>query len=267
MRESNSAIKVSLIANLTGTTLRALKRRHGELIACLITLATLTCTAAQAEPPRVDWFSIRLPSFGTPKPVDPKLPSDMVRPRKTTVTPPPKATKAATKIEGSAATIWFKQYDELVKRYRPTPADRVILSRPLMQEEERVHQWTNTASKISKNYLQFTKTLKQVPLPAELSDVHEYRDLTIDWYHDAALIFDEMIRPRAPAKTIEELQRQLDQVKNRSETLASTMSSLSAMDHDLRKRYNINGVNDPEEITPNGDMREFMHQTSGQASK
>jgi hypothetical protein len=72
-----------------------------------------------------------------------------------------------------------------------------------------------------------------------LTELKDYRDLAADWYQDSATVFDEMIRPRIPAKTIEELQRQLDEVKNKSENLASTVNSLNDMDRELRKRYKV----------------------------
>ena len=63
-------------------------------------------------------------------------------------------------------TDWFEKYDDLREKYHPTDADKVILTRPLMQEAERVQQWTNTASKISKNYALLAKAIKNLPQPA-----------------------------------------------------------------------------------------------------
>lgn len=232
-----------------------------RLIALASTLAVsnFTCSAL-AEEPKIDWFSIKLPSLAPTKPIDPKLPN-LPHPRKDMTLPPP-LKGAPTKADSVAAQKWFKQFDQLVTQYRPTAADRVILSRPHMQEEERVQQWTATASKISKNYSQLTRSLKDIPLPTQLSDVRQYRDLTIDWYHDAAQIFDELIRPRAAAKTIEELQRQLDQIKSSSATLASSMTNIGAMDQDLRKRYSVD-----RQDRPNDQSDEQIKQALGHSSK
>lgn len=209
------------------------------MLATAITLVGLCGTTAQAAPAGFDWFS----STTTPQ-------------TKTTKTPkakplvdlkvPVRPTNSTSSADQNAAAIWFEKFEELRDQYHPSAADRVILSRPLMREEERVNKWTATASKISRNYLLCVSALKQLAVPAQLSDLREYRDLTADWYHDAACVFDEMIRPRTPAKTIEELQRQLDSVAKQSATLTTTASSLAAMDRDLRKRYKVelSGQND-----------------------
>ncbi|PWU02169.1 MAG: hypothetical protein C5B53_01990 [Candidatus Melainabacteria bacterium] len=200
------------------------QKRQFNLIVCqVIAMAFLTCTSVQATPRGADWFSIN--SAGSAP--------------QSAATASQNPAKVQVNTDAATAAQWFRQFDKLVAQYRPSPADRVILNRPLMQEEERVKQWTATASKISRNYTQLAKSLKQIPIPSQLSDLKEYRDLTIDWYHDAALVFDDMIRPRTPANTIEELQRQLEQVKSRSENLSSTLPNLIAMDRDLRKRYKV----------------------------
>jgi len=134
---------------------------------------------------------------------------------------------------------WFEKFDQLRAKYRPTPADRVILTRPLMQEEERVKQWSAVANKVAKNYTLLAKSLRDLPTPPALADVKQYRDLTADWYHDAAIIYDDLIRPRQPAKTIEQLEGELNEVKKRSENLAATIATLNAMDQDLRKQYKV----------------------------
>ena len=120
--------------------------------------------------------------------------------------------------------IWFERFDNLRKQYRPTEKDKIIISRPLMQDAERVQQWTNTASKISKNYLALAKSIRTLTVPTGMSDVKEYRDLVADWYQDAAGIYIDLIKPRTPAKTVEDLQEELDAVKKRSESLANNIA-------------------------------------------
>lgn len=143
-------------------------------------------------------------------------------------------------ISGKSPVVdWFEKFDALRAQYRPTPADRVILTRPLMQEVERVKQWTATAAKVAKNYTTLAKTLRSLPVPPGLTDVKQYRDLTADWYQDSAAVYADLIRPRTPAKTIEELQGQLDEVKKRSENLAATIGTLNNMDQELRKHYKV----------------------------
>ena len=51
-----------------------------------------------------------------------------------------------------------------------------------------------------------------------------------DWYQDASGVYADLIRPRPPAHTIEDLQEQLEVVKKRSESLADNIASLKAMD-------------------------------------
>ncbi len=152
---------------------------------------------------------------------------------------------AASKISGqngsntTAISRWFSKYDQIRAQYRPTEKDKVILTRPLMQQAERVQQWTNTASKVAKDNLQMAKLIKGLVVPPGMSDVKEYRDLMVDWFEDAASVYLDLIRPRPAAKTIEDLQEQLDAIKKRSEGLANNIANLKNMDHDLRKRYNI----------------------------
>lgn len=181
-------------------------------------LILLSSSKAQAAPPGVDFFSINSPKQHS----------------KTVTT-----TKAINRAPVPVVT-WFQQYDDLREKYHPSDGDRVILTRPLMQEAERVQQWTNTANKISKNYLSLSQAIRKLPLPSGAPDVKEYRDLMADWYQDAASVYRDLIRPRPPAHTIEDLADQLEVVKKRSESLAENITSLKAMDRSLRKQYNVN---------------------------
>jgi hypothetical protein len=137
---------------------------------------------------------------------------------------------------------WFEHFDQLRLKYCPTAAERVIMKRPLMQDEERVKKWTATACKISKSYGDLAKSLRSLAVPNGMSDAKDFRDLTADWYSDAAVIYDDLIRPRVPAKSIEELKRQLDEVGSRSQSLSSTIATLNAMDAELRKKYKVPGA-------------------------
>jgi len=149
------------------------------------------------------------------------------------------AKSASGTMSAIPIATWFEKYDELRDKYHPTDGDKVILTRPLMQEAERVQQWTDTANKISKNYSLLSKAIRNMPLPASASDVKEYRDLMADWYQDAASVYAELIRPRPPARTIEDLQEQLDAIKKRSESLGDNIANLKAMDQSLRQHYQV----------------------------
>jgi hypothetical protein len=186
-------------------------------IACLLTLSSTS--GANAAPPGVDFFSINSPkqnSIGS------------------------KAGNHAPTPAPVPVVTWFSKYDDLRDKYNPTDGDRVILTRPLMQEAERVQQWTNTANKIAKNYLLLAQAIRKLPLPSGASDVKEYRDLMADWYQDAAGVYEDLVRPRPPARTIEDLQEQLEVVKKRSESLANNIANLKAMDRSLRLQYSVN---------------------------
>lgn len=179
----------------------------------------LTCLAGQAAQaaPRVDSFS------------------------RVTAAHPATAT-SATHIDPaklSDPVKWFETMDELVSRRKPTSADRVILSRPFNQEAERVQEWINTAGKVSKNYRELAKLLKQLPVSPGLPGVADYRDLTADWYSDAAAIYEDLIRPRKAARTMEELEEQIQQIKDRAQSLSQANANLKAMDLSLRKTYKV----------------------------
>jgi hypothetical protein len=135
--------------------------------------------------------------------------------------------------------LWFEKYDRLRQQYRPSEIDKVILTRPLMQNPQRVQQFTNTASKISKTYSLLAKSIRNMTVPSGMSDVKEYRDLMADWYQDSAAIYNDLIRPRPPAKTIEDLQEELDAIKKRSEGLANNMGNLKAMDRQVREAHKV----------------------------
>ena len=108
-----------------------------------------------------------------------------------------------------------------------------------MKSAERVQQWTDTASKISKNYLLLAKSIRTMTVPAGMSDVKEYRDLMADWYQDSASVYVDLIKPRPPAKTKEDLQEEIDAVKKRAEGLANNMANLKNMDREVREAHKV----------------------------
>lgn len=141
--------------------------------------------------------------------------------------------------EHSPIKIWFEKFDALREQYHPSDKDKVILTRPLMQNAQRVQQFTNTASKISKNYMLLAKSIRGLAVPPGASDVKEYRDLVADWFQDSAAVYKDLIRPRPPAKTIEDLHEELDALKKRSESLVSTMATLKTMERQVRQAHNV----------------------------
>jgi hypothetical protein len=183
-------------------------------------------TSAQATPPAIDFFGAN----STPSSKNP-----LGNGQKQQVGAAPLSMNS----NDSPALVWFEKFDSLQQKYRPTDADKVILVRPLMQEAERVQQWIETANKVAKNYTLLAKSLKNLPTPPGMNDIKEYRNLTADWYEDAATVYVDLIKPRPPAKTIEELQGSLNTIKKKSESLSSTIANLRAMDLSLRRNYKV----------------------------
>ncbi len=176
-----------------------------------------------ADSPRIDYFSSAGNSTNTTKSIHSAL--------------SPKTNSIA--LPKTSETMWFETVDSLVEKYTPSEADKVILSRPFNQEAERVEQWIKTAKKIINNYHTLAKQLQLVPIPNNNSELKQYISLTSDWYNDSAQVFEDLIKPRTPAKTIEELQEALNEIKTRSDDLSKTKTSLMAMDMSIRKTYNV----------------------------
>jgi hypothetical protein len=137
------------------------------------------------------------------------------------------------------ATQWFEKVDDIIISHRPSLADRVILTRPFEQEQERVKEWSAVAAKVAKNYREMARQLRTSPVPANLTGVKEYRDLLADWYGDAASVYEDLIRPCKPAHTIEELNASLDQIKNRAQSLGQSNANLISMESNLRQMYHV----------------------------
>jgi len=147
---------------------------------------------------------------------------------------------AAPRVQDPEAIVrWFESIDDAVAKYRPTPADEVILGRPMNQEAERVRQWIVTADKVAKSYRQLAKTVMSLALPLNNNELKSYRSLTADWYSDAALIYEDLIRPCAPYRTQEEMLESLHRLTTRADGLAQTRSNLRVMDQKLRLAYQV----------------------------
>lgn len=145
------------------------------------------------------------------------------------------------------AKNWFGTFDEIVETRKPSSSERVILGRPLNQDITRVAEWTRVARKVSNDYRQLSSTIRNIPVPNTVSEIREFRNLTADWYADAAQIFSDLITPRAPARTMEELESQLKDIHDRSQNLVQTNSTLQMMDNDIRQKYDVPSAlsNDP----------------------
>lgn len=141
--------------------------------------------------------------------------------------------------DGQAIVKWFEAADTLIVKYKPSTTDDVMLSRPINQDPQRLKQWISTAGKVSRNYRSLAAQLKHLPLPAAAGGIKEFRDLSCDWYNDAALVYEDLIRPCAPFATQEEMQTAMQTIKGRASSLAQTSMSLRSMDQKLRLTYQV----------------------------
>ena len=140
---------------------------------------------------------------------------------------------------GSPPQQWFAAFDAYVSVYRPSAADQVKMNQPFNQEVERVTEFCNTVAKISRNYRILAQKIRSLPVPTAVPEAKDYRDLMADWYNDSALVYEDMIRPRPAARTKEELNSMIQDVKDRSETLKSNSAKLAQMDSDIRLRHTV----------------------------
>lgn len=139
----------------------------------------------------------------------------------------------------SPAVTWFEKFDEVTFTLLPTDADRVVLKMPFNQEAERVAAWTKTAGKVAHNYRLLAQTLKTSPVPANHPALKDYQTMMAGWYNDKAAVYEDLIRPRTPARTMEELEGQLNEINSRADSIASTGKELHAMDMHLRETYHV----------------------------
>lgn len=134
---------------------------------------------------------------------------------------------------------WMGAYDEAVGHYEVTLDEALVMKKPLNQEVERVMQWSRTAAVIAKKYRLLAKTIRSMPPCTGMPDSTLYVQNMADYYDDAAGVFEDMIRPRKPAKTQEELQAALDEIHSRVEGLRQQYRALKMKDSNMRVTYNL----------------------------
>ncbi len=139
----------------------------------------------------------------------------------------------------SPALSWFEKFDEVSFTLQPTDTDKIILKKNFNQEAERVMQWTKTAGKVAHNYRLLAQTLKTASVPTNHPALKDYQIQMADWYNDKAAVYEDLIRPRAAAKTIEELEDQLKEISDRADSIASQGKELHALDMHLRETYRV----------------------------
>jgi len=140
---------------------------------------------------------------------------------------------------GSPETRWFEQLDAICFKGFPSQYEKSILSRTFNQEAERVQEWSAVAKTVSSRYRQTAKALRDLPVPSNWTPMDEYRQVRADWFDDAATIYEDMTRPRRPARTIEELNSQLAEISSRADQLGETKKINREMDRKLRRTYRV----------------------------
>jgi hypothetical protein len=225
-------------------TLDLKTQTNKKLLAIPLAAALVTCTALAGDAqPKNEFFGGN--SNGTP----PKGYTNYQG-------PPPKAvngvvSKGAGAMDSDASPelTWFEKFDEVSYLGRPNDSERIILNMPFNQEQERVQRWTQVAATVAKRYRQTAKNLRAVQAPAGRADLDEYRTLRMEWFNDAAAVYEEMIKPRQPAQTIEELNDQLRQVKEQANSLGKMNISLLNSDHNLRRKYRVHNPKQIDKLT------------------
>lgn len=195
-----------------------LRTRWTAIAVSLVIGSAFACPAhaakpAQASKPQGDYFSAGIPSNS--------------------------AMQGEVSALKKQATQWFEKFDETVCSYRLTDSEHVVLSRSFKQEAERVREWTNVATKVAKRYRALVMTLKATPVPGSLPELKQLRDSTSDWYSDAADIYEDLTKPRPPAKTMEELDELLDDIKSRAQTLSTQFNNIKSLDMTTRSKYGV----------------------------
>jgi hypothetical protein len=150
--------------------------------------------------------------------------------------------------KGTPIVMWFERFDELVGSNLPTKSEEFTLNQNLNQELERVQAMTKVYSNISTRYRRLAKELRSLPVQANWSGLQEYRDNKASFFEDEAECFNDMIKPRKPAETIEDLRAELAEVNQRASSLKAEGQTLTAMDRELRKNFSVHAPRYSDEL-------------------
>lgn len=207
-------------------------------IAVMTLSATAPASAASPDAPREDVFGRTTGTTpGTPSnPANGRIPHTTVHINPSAPAP---ASPHVTVSQGSPPQQWFDAFDTYIATYKPSEADQERMSAPFNQEVERVTRFCNTVAKIARNYRILAQKLKSLPVPTSVPETREYRDLTVEWYNDSALVYEDMIRPRPAARTKEQLNSMIQEIKDRSDNLKQQYETLAKMDSDIRLKHAV----------------------------
>lgn len=221
----------------------ATQRKAGK-VAMSMAIAAMTLSsihpagAASPDAPREDVFGR---TTGTPPaqrtPIRGHVSSTAIHKQPMSVArePRPKVSEKSNPQE------WFDAFDAYWDFYKPTKKDEFTVNSPFNQEAEKVTIFCQTVSRISRNYRILAQKIKTLPSPVEMGEeLKEYKSLMANWYEDSALVYEDMVKPRPPARTKEELNSWIKDISDRSESLKQNLGVLHQMDHDMRRKFHVN---------------------------
>lgn len=226
--------------------LKSPRKKQLSIIASSLTrltpvLLTLICQSQAMAGPTNEIFSAVPDRTVTRKAPAPPMPANPVA-----------APGAMAMIQEGPKTpevVWFENLDEIIFQGHPTSSERIILSTPFNQEAERVQRWTYTAANVAKRYHLTAKQLRQLMVPYDRQDLRDYQNQRADWFDDAAQVYEEMIRPRRAAQTIDELEAQLQKVKSEANQLETQKKNILASERNLRRLYRVHAPKHSDALT------------------
>jgi hypothetical protein len=232
----------------TKTSLKLSNKRSAILALSLSVALALNASAALAGP--------RIASSSTGHSADTAPRVDLFNVNSATEAPQTQNSIFGDKsAQRTPITIWFQNFDEERIKHLPSSEDKIIIARPINQQAERLTQWTAAAQRIAKTYSDFANLLRKMPVPPGYEGLKDYKNLSADWYQDTAQIFTDYVRPRPAAHTIEELEDQIKETKNRERSLVKTKTRIVEMDADLRSKYKVNAIFQNQEPQPNSTQK------------
>lgn len=138
--------------------------------------------------------------------------------------------------------VWFEALDDTVDTLKVTDAEKLVLNQPLNREAERVQKWINTAHSVINRYRTLATTVRRMAIPpGATSDLKDFRDLKAGWYDDVAGVYEDLIVPRKPPKTQEELDGQIEEIKGKATSLDKMRRQLEEMDQRIRIACGVHG--------------------------
>ena len=109
----------------------------------------------------------------------------------------------------------------------------------MLQEAARVQLFVKTAGDIARRFRAVAKTMRKMQVQDNWSNVRELRDGEADFYEQEASVYEEMIRPRRPSRTMEELDSKLKDLQDHAAAAKTYGDTLISMDRDLRGVYGV----------------------------